>query len=935
MKGSSSDDFRAHPNINYKKVKGFSSDDFRAHHVINYQKMKGFGSDDIRTHPDIKSQNRNNERFPHNTKRKIKEIRFISWILVMYMMITISNGNEILESDNDEFENQFQASPPVNAEPLFQLTPESTLKTVKQNNTTLQLQTWSAAPHVMIIQNTNTPSYQIINSIIDIGELAVMMKNSLKYLQHHNHLSHYIDTHIYGPKRFFSKNGVSNEEFMVLPGKTSKDNCIFSCTILNASLPNSFMQIKTGSEVLNTEHYFWMKTKQKTTKSSTYVFSYVLKLGNIEIFPKNETEDIKPCMVFLNKTEIEISNIKYHYQWYHDGVYHTTNGKRLSVSIDKKGNCKVIVELKTHESSHEEDDQHCMCVRPRTWWNDFEKNEMEAHELAIDAYGITEKMGVEPWRYKIGSNPNSISLDPTPKQGELLPRYIKISKEASRFENRYLTFDDISPLKIEPHNPTPLKQKDMVQLILKGMAKTAMSNPKLIKQFHSTMKKMLAKSPLTTFLPTKQIIGSDTTFSEKLNKLFKDYKITKENNVISVRNEHACTKCNWTALEKSKTGRDATIGLAQARRNVLFTKFFHKQILPKIIQNFLIPRHMVENVNIVFEEESIITYHTHLSYIALKVFLPIRERTARRILSISPLPFRYDSEENEYILKQVPSVLSLNEKEQPTDLGPHTPCALELIKPARSTQQCPNTSKKYKPINVLLEVEDYKIYLIANLGTISITCPSTNTHWYELGAQVNVLMMSTSCHLDTRGTKYSLSIKPEKTTPPKSVSAALLLSYNVHEDWTPSQSTQWIVMLSIAGVVTLLLIGTMIGVSLLIKFKPYPIDLSTYLNKNQVQEGKPKSPPAGRSFLAMSNLNEPSSSEEEQHFNPSNFDKPIHKYKYGQKSMITDIPLSAEPVCLKRTYFEPPDLYKTSPQMGKAPLANREVDTIENCQTPV
>ena len=51
--------------------------------------------------------------------------------------------------------------------------------------------------------------------------------------------------------------------------------------------------------------------------------------------------------------------------------------------------------------------------------------------------------------------------------------------------------------------------------------------------------------------------------------------------------------------------------------------------------------------------------------------------------------------------------------------------------------------------------------------------------------------------------------------------------------------------------------------------------------------------------------------------------------------MITDIPLSAEPVCLKRTYFEPPDLYKTSPQMGKAPLANREVDTIENCQTPV
>ena len=72
MEGSDSDDFRAHPNINYKKVKGFSSDDFRAHQVMNYQKMKGLDSDDIRAHPHIKSQNRNNERFPHNTKRKIK-----------------------------------------------------------------------------------------------------------------------------------------------------------------------------------------------------------------------------------------------------------------------------------------------------------------------------------------------------------------------------------------------------------------------------------------------------------------------------------------------------------------------------------------------------------------------------------------------------------------------------------------------------------------------------------------------------------------------------------------------------------------------------------------------------------------------------------------------------------------------------------------------
>ena len=547
-----------------------------------------------------------------------------------------------------------------------------------------------------------------------------------------------------------------------------------------------------------------------------------------------------------------------------------------------------------------------MCWRPRTWWNDFKTNELEANELAIDAVGISETLGVEPWRYRKTLNPNFISLDPNPHSEELLPRYVKDSKEDTRFQNRYLTFDDLNPLKIEEHNPKPVKQKDMVQLILKGLAKTAISNPKLIKSFHSTMKKLLSKNPLTTFLPTKNIIGSDTTFSQKLNKIFRHYHIEKKDNIVTIQPEQACTNCNWTALEKSKTGRDATIGLAQAKRNVLFAKFFHKQMLPKIIQNFLIPRHMVENVNIMMEEESIVTYHPHLSYIAIKIFLPIQERSTRRILSISPLPFRYDKESNDYILKQVPEVLSLNDKEQPSGLGPHTPCALELIKPARSTSQCPNTSKKYKPINVLLEVEDYKIYLIENVGTISITCPHTSTHWYELAAQVNILMMSTSCHLDTRGTKYSLSIKPEKTTAPRSVSAALLLSYNIYEDWTPSTTTQWIVMLTISGIVIFLLMGIAVVVYLLIKFKPYPIDLTAYLTRNQDQEeNQRKEPQVERSYMAMSNLSISSSSEGQ--FTPTypnKFDRG-HRYKYGQRSLVSEIPISAEPVCVKRTYFEP------------------------------
>ena len=86
--------------------------------------------------------------------------------------------------------------------------------------------------------------------------------------------------------------------------------------------------------------------------------------------------------------------------------------------------------------------------------------------------------------------------------------------------------------------------------------------------------------------------------------------------------------------------------------------------------------------------------------------------------------------------------------------------------------------------------------------------------------------------------------------------------------------------------------------------------------------------------MAMSNLSETSSSEGGQFkpSYPSNYDRPIHKYKFGQKPLVTDIPLSAEPVCLKRTYFEPLSMHKQSPPITRAPLANQEADVTENLQ---
>ena len=250
--------------------------------------MKGCDLDGSKEQPDIKSQIEFYDgKFPPKKKRKGKGID-IKWVLIISLVLMIKsepiNGNEISTMDITDFEDQFQASPPINAEPLFALTENSNLKTVKQNNTTLQLQTWKEAPHVMIIQNSPTPSYKAVSAVIDLAELAVMMKNSLRYLEHHNHLSHYIDSHIYGPKRFFAQDKNSSEEFMMLPGTISKDSCTYSCNILNASLPVSLSQIQEGSKVLNTDNHVWINAKQSTQRKEKYKWRYHMYLEKEQKF---------------------------------------------------------------------------------------------------------------------------------------------------------------------------------------------------------------------------------------------------------------------------------------------------------------------------------------------------------------------------------------------------------------------------------------------------------------------------------------------------------------------------------------------------------------------------------------------------------------------------------------------------------------------------
>ena len=821
----------------------------------------------------------------------------ITWLCTTMAIADTNKTIHFPKSENlEEFEDfnsdqSFSApEPPSTTEPLFSLTSTHKLHTVKQGNTTLQLQTWEEAPHILFAQNENTPSYKLVNTVIDLGYFAAQMHNSQRYLNHHKSLKAYLDTSGF-QSQFHARNEKSRQEFMRIPVKTSYQECQTSCHMANASIPRTMTQVKEADFVLNLQNQqIWVQTNQTTKKISKYKFKYEMHTGNKEIFPKNHSKEIKSCTVKKNGTEIAPSKIGYNYQWYADTVYHVTNGYRLETSLNKEGNCEIHTTIPDMSSDHHLDDSLCICAKDYSWWNTFEKNSLEAEALAMDLSPISESLGIEPWRFKT-SGKGIITLDTiSPKQGDLIPRYIKFSKNtAQNFDEKYITANDLSELILDDHFSKSLRTKDMFLSMIKKVGKTAISNPGLIKDFHKTMKQLITNSSSTTTLtPTKSIIGSDQSFQNRLNNKFRDYSFKKHNNVIKVEAHNGCKNCNWTALETSRKGREAAIGLAQARRNIAITKNFKKEIIPTILSDMLISREDLEDSEVVMDQEAITIIYWHKSYIEVRTFIPIKKKTTRRILNIAPLPFKFNKEQNSYIIKQLPRFLTLTAKDEATSVGPQTPCALELIKPARSTSHCPNTSTKFGHINLLLNTEELRIYLIKDIGTISITCPQTTTHWYELTHQCNIFLLSASCSLDTRGTKYNLAIKPLTTSPPTSISAVLLLSYNIYDDWVPSTLNRWVIQIITISGVSILLMATLIMGIFICKHKPFYGEIVQVMNR-RFQSQTPQAPTT-RTYMNMSSLEDNSSEED---FTP-------HRYAYGKDTITTRVPLSTTPLVLRK-----------------------------------
>ena len=793
-------------------------------------------------------------------------------------------------------------------DPLFQLTQEEKLIQIARGNLSLTIQSYQEGPYLMAEQKLQTEGYKVITNVLDLATLATQAHNSRKFLQSHNQMASYLQQEGFQSK--FKTESNTNKEFLLYPGILGFEECELLCPIYQASMPQGYQEIKEAGQILDLgSNHMWISSTQEAWKrkhwSWAHMFQYKIYLDNIPIYPNliQATSSYTNCTAYKNGVEVQQEDIGFLYHYWQDNKYHQSQPYQLEVSINQQLDCRIIVPYHQQSSNSKLDDATCVCKREKQP-HYYEKNKLEAEDLDMELTKMIEDISIEDWRFKTQGTSTSTLDDIGTPQGKLQPRYVTYSATAvNTIKNDYVTNQNLTTLKLNSAKVMTLKPKDVIGSIFTGIAKTAISNPELLTNLHQTIKGYATKNQKATLVPTKDIMGSDDAFASKLNGLTTGYKISRNDSVISVSNTDN-QEPDWNALSLSKKGSDAEKGIQEAKKNVLTITNFQQKVFPMILNKILIPRHYLEDVELVLNMDSIIVYNKYGSYVEIKIYIPIKLQDTTTLYSIAPLPFKYDVKTDTHIVKQLPSSLSIHlGKSSYQPQAPQTPCGLDLIKSSKSTKQCKNTAVQYQPVNHLLTIKGYGIYLVKDVGTLSVSCPQSRLQWYDLHKQINVIIIHQSCVMESRGGDYNLVIKPNTTQPPLGMTTTLLLSYNIFQDWIPTKDTRWVLQLTTIIITGLFILFCLSCVLIIAKQKPWVCKVANMANiaKNKKEVMDPvltyfkdlKEEKTLREEKAMKKEKH-SSSEYRPHMslNLQETTKP-HRYHLGYDQYDTDLPISS------------------------------------------
>ena len=111
---------------------------------------------------------------------------------------------------------------------------------------------------------------------------------------------------------------------------------------------------------------------------------------------------------------------------------------------------------------------------------------------------------IEDWRFKIKAKDTLLER----VNGSIAPRYVCVDQiKLTRMKKQYLVDSDLTDISLEEVQPTELKLTDFKETMLRGMLKTLITNPSLLKQLHEETEQLIKGQPNTKLVDTSEIMS--------------------------------------------------------------------------------------------------------------------------------------------------------------------------------------------------------------------------------------------------------------------------------------------------------------------------------------------------------------------------------------------------------------------------------------------
>lgn len=694
-----------------------------------------------------------------------------------------------------------------------------------EDHGTIILDTAMNSPYISVATTKQKEGFVESKYVLDLAEVAIPVHNARVFLNKQQDTINYITQQGFSSLDPYA----SSSEYRHM-GKTTHRECLRECSMMNATVPSTTKQVHDALKVANLpgqKPYIWVEsniTAIHTGNSWREVYKYMVS------FDGKETTGV-PNNFYQYSCDVPKS-VGYSYEYWHpQNGYHIQKPLKLEVALSyttASPNCRVVTPVLPNKAEFEDTYEDCVCERRKNTEAIFhDKVEAESLTMALAQLSGIAEISVEDWRVTTKKSTQFSELT----QGEPLSAMTVVAPQVvPSIEKRFINAEELTRLTISNRTARSVPAAKVMKILMKKSLKAI--GPKLMEKVWEKLSKDKNANG-NIFRQTKTMFGNLSAFHKHMNMILDDWILQRNGPVTTLSSiRRDSMDQSWIDIMNGNSEQIAQKGFVAVRKALLTAQKVVRQVIPKIIKNFVINANDTVANRINFEKESVISHQFRGSFLEITVLIPTYTQNVSNTFLMAALPYAVRPDAH-FLIREIPSQLAVEAEDSTTGM---TPCLMGILS-KKSALDCTPIEVRFQPYTKLMTVGHANIWLLSGMASTIISCPGSQIKHFDLPLELNVFIVHRACRMESMN-GYSLKILPNATLASLPISDPVhLLAYTLSSTLIPDDNIRWILLVTVSAIVLALVVAMGICLAVVIKKKPYTINLEMKQDSPEPETG--------------------------------------------------------------------------------------------------